>query len=312
VLPTISSRCQPVRFDPLPAAQLAQRLQARGIDPETATACARLSLGDGERALTLALDPELRARIETFARAPLHGRAHAEQAWRPLLDQARKAGAAAKAEVEAALAEELEYLPKKEHRRRETEFTERARRAERRAATGALEHALQLIGLWYRDLACIRAGAEELAHHSDRLDALREDAALRDGWLDAVASVNPDPAFPLLIAGQPRVSLRASTQAPRVQLDVRLFELGLNGRRRLITRGTYTLDSGSLTALGAIDVSISTQGNLWCAAPGHTLVLEVSNVDTPYIAPSRIVSVTEISNVRLDVPVRSPGECGSA
>ena len=57
VLPTISSRCQPVRFDPLPAAELATKLQARGIDPETATACARLSLGDGERALTLALDP---------------------------------------------------------------------------------------------------------------------------------------------------------------------------------------------------------------------------------------------------------------
>src|ERR687889_2582043 len=36
VLPTISSRCQPVRFDPLPAAELAERLQARGVDPETA------------------------------------------------------------------------------------------------------------------------------------------------------------------------------------------------------------------------------------------------------------------------------------
>ena len=181
VLPTISSRCQPVRFDPLPATDLATKLQGRGIDPETATACARLSLGDGERALTLALTPELRARTEAFARAPLHGRAHAEQAWRPLLEQARGAGAAAKQEVEAALAEELEFLPKKEHRRRETEFTERARRAERRASTGALEHALQLVGLWYRDLACVTAGAEELVHHSDRLEALREDAALRDG-----------------------------------------------------------------------------------------------------------------------------------
>ena len=104
---------------------------------------------------TLALSPELRARTEAFARAPLHGRAHAEQAWRPLLDQARGAGAAAKREVEAALAEELQYLPKKEHRKRETEFTDRARRAERRASTGALEHALQLVGLWYRDLACV-------------------------------------------------------------------------------------------------------------------------------------------------------------
>ena len=192
VLPTISSRCQPVRFDPLPATELAERLQARGIDPETATACARLSLGDGERALTLALAPELRAGAEAFARAPLHGRAHAEHAWRPLLDQARAAGAAAKLEVERALAEELEFLPKKEHRRRETEFTERARRADRRASTGALEHALQLVGLWYRDLACVAAQSEDLVHNTDRLEELRADAAQRDGhaWRAAVALVD--------------------------------------------------------------------------------------------------------------------------
>src|SRR5436190_136889 len=116
--------------------------------PEAATACARLSLGDAERALRLALGdgPALRARAEAFARAPLAGRAHQERAWRPLLEQARAAGGAAKEEVEAALAEELSYLPKKEHKRRETEFSDRARRAERRASTGALDHALQLIG----------------------------------------------------------------------------------------------------------------------------------------------------------------------
>jgi DNA polymerase-3 subunit delta' len=182
VLPTISSRCQPVRFDPLPVAALAQRLQSQGVAPDAADACARLSLGDGERALTLALGdgPALRARAETFARAPLAGRAHAERAWRPLLEQARAAGGAAKEEVEAALVEELSYLPKKEHKRRETEFTDRARRAERRASTGALDHALQLVGLWYRDAACVAAGAEELAHHSDRLPALREDAEGRE------------------------------------------------------------------------------------------------------------------------------------
>src|SRR5919109_4860708 len=52
VLPTISSRCQPVRFDALPASALAERLT--GVDPQTAIACARLSLGDGERAAALA------------------------------------------------------------------------------------------------------------------------------------------------------------------------------------------------------------------------------------------------------------------
>jgi DNA polymerase III subunit delta' len=194
VLPTISSRCQPVRFDPLPVAALAERLQSRGIDAPAADACARLSLGDGERALALALGdgPALRARAEAFARAPLAGRTHAERAWRPLLDQARAAGAAAKEDVEAALAEELSYLPKKEHKRRETEFTDRARRAERRATTGALDHALQLIGLWYRDVACVAAAAEELVHHSDRLDALRADAEgrVQAALLEKVALVD--------------------------------------------------------------------------------------------------------------------------
>jgi DNA polymerase-3 subunit delta' len=192
VLPTISSRCQPVRFDPLPVDKLAERLRSEGVAPEAAAACARLSLGDAERALRLALGdgPALRARAEAFAHAPLVGRAHQERAWRPLLEQARTAGGAAREEVEAALAEELSYLPKKEHRRRETEFTERARRAERRASTAALDHALQLVGLWYRDLACVAAGAEDLVHHADRLDALRADAEGRDGFLDRVALVD--------------------------------------------------------------------------------------------------------------------------
>jgi DNA polymerase-3 subunit delta' len=182
VLPTIASRCQPVRFDPLAADALADRLQSRGVPPETAQACARLSLGDGERALALALGdgPALRARAEAFARSPLHGTTAQEHPWRAMLEQARAAGAGAREEVEAALADELAYLPKKEHKRRETEYADRARRAERRAETGALDQALQLAGLWYRDLACVAAGAPELAHHTDRAAQLVDDAADRD------------------------------------------------------------------------------------------------------------------------------------
>src|SRR6202012_5523321 len=116
--------------------------------PPAAEACARLSLGDGEKALALALGdgPALRAAAEALARAPLHGTTGRDRPWRALLDRARSRGAAAREEVEAALAEELQFLPKKEHRRRETEFTERARRADRRAGTEALDHALQLAG----------------------------------------------------------------------------------------------------------------------------------------------------------------------
>src|SRR5215212_12048684 len=177
VLPTIASRCQPVRFDALGAEAVAQRLQARGVAPEAALACARLSLGDGEKALGLGLadGPLLRAGAEAFARAPLAGRASTAP-WEPLLKTAQHRGRMAREAVDAALAEELAYLPKKEHKKREREFGERAQRAERRARTGALDQALQLVGLWYRDLACVAAGAPELAHHSDRLEALHEDA----------------------------------------------------------------------------------------------------------------------------------------
>jgi DNA polymerase-3 subunit delta' len=181
VLATIASRCQPVRFDAPSAQELAGRLAGKGIDPATADACARLALGDGDRALALALGtgPRLRADAEAYARAPIQGRL-ADRPWTALLRTAQQAGAARREAVEAQLASELELLPRKDHARARREADERARRAERRAATAALDHALQLAGLWYRDVACVALEAPELAHHSDRLEVLAEDAALLD------------------------------------------------------------------------------------------------------------------------------------
>jgi len=178
VLPTIASRCQPVRFDPPAPAELAARLQARGAAPAQAEAAARLSLGDGERALLLAVGDgaALRAAAEAFARAALHGRVGPERPWLGLVELAAARAAAARVEYEERLAEELQFLPRKEHKRRESEVGEQARRAERRAQTAGLDHGLQLAGLWYRDLVCVAAGAPELAHNADRAEALAEDA----------------------------------------------------------------------------------------------------------------------------------------
>jgi DNA polymerase III subunit delta' len=178
VLPTIASRCQHVRFDALPSAELAAKLQ--GVAPETARACARLALGDGERAKRLAYGrgPALRQAAENYARAALRGET-AGKPWKPLLDEARRSGEEAATECEELAAAELAVTSKKDVKRVEREGAEKGRRASRRAATATLDHGLQLIGLWYRDLACVRDGAEDLAHHADRLDALREDAAMR-------------------------------------------------------------------------------------------------------------------------------------
>ena len=105
---------------------------------------------------------------------------------------------------------------------------------------------------------------------------------------------------PLLIAGQPSVSLHASPVAPRVQLDVRLIDVAPDGSRQLITRGTFVLEGPAADA----SVTIPTYGNLWQAPADHTLRLEITNIDSPYLAPSRVPSVTQITEVRLDLPIR--------
>jgi len=182
MLPTIRSRCQLVRFDALSPAALAERIGRRGIAPEQAASCARLALGDGERALALALDdgPALRAGGEALARAALAGRVGQVAPWRALLDVRKRRGDAAVAEVEAGLAEELELVARRERRRVENEYAERIRRTRRRVETGALDLGLQVAGLWLRDVACVAWGAPEVVHHVDRADALAQDAAGRD------------------------------------------------------------------------------------------------------------------------------------
>lgn len=108
-----------------------------------------------------------------------------------------------------------------------------------------------------------------------------------------------------LIAGQPQVTLSATTVAPRVQLDARLYDVKPDGSRLLVTRGTYTLDSGSpVTPIGTSNAKLVTYGNLWEVGVDDLIELELTNVDSPYITPSRVPSVTTIGDVKLTVPVR--------
>src|SRR5437588_2377369 len=50
VLPTIRSRCQLVRFEAPPIGDVAAQIEGEGIDSVAAMACARIALGDLERA----------------------------------------------------------------------------------------------------------------------------------------------------------------------------------------------------------------------------------------------------------------------
>ena len=110
----------------------------------------------------------------------------------------------------------------------------------------------------------------------------------------------------LLVAGEPMVTLHAISTGFRVQLNVRLFEVDAAGVKRLVTRGTYTAESAVPgVPLGEFEVTIPTYGNLWRATAGNALRLELTNVDSPYITPSRVPSATTVTSVRIDVPFRT-------
>jgi DNA polymerase-3 subunit delta' len=212
VLETIASRCQCVRFDPLPAARIAASLEgvervegmegvkgvgggagvelledgegvenAVSVEPERAHACARLALGDARLAARLASaeGAKLRARAEGFARAVLAGET-AGRPWMGLLDAAKQAGTSAGEASQERMASELELVPSKERKRYEREGLDARRRGERRARTSTLDLALGLAELWLRDVMCVCEGAPELIHAMDRRAELEQDAQDRD------------------------------------------------------------------------------------------------------------------------------------
>jgi DNA polymerase III subunit delta' len=184
VLPTIASRCQQVRFDPLSAELVQQRLTdpaGEAIDPTRAAACARLAAGDARLAERLASEQGVALRewaegfVRSTLRAPTDGRR-----WTGVLQTAKAAGAEAGAAATERLHEQAELLPSKERRKYEREGVDVVRRAERRARTATLDLGLRLVELWLRDAWCLASGASELVFALDRQAELAADADGRD------------------------------------------------------------------------------------------------------------------------------------
>jgi DNA polymerase III subunit delta' len=184
VLETVVSRCQLVRFDPLPAERIAAALEADGVEPARAGSCGRLALGNAARARFLASDDgqALRDDVDRLLRAVLAGHAAvAEEPWRPLLARAEERREAAEAVVAAQAQERLEIEPKgRERRALEREFEEAAKRDGRRARTEVLDLGLELTALGLRDLVCLSEGADGAVLATDRIEALAPSARGRD------------------------------------------------------------------------------------------------------------------------------------
>jgi DNA polymerase III subunit delta' len=233
VLLTIASRCQHVRFDPLPAAAIAERLglpEADNDDLERGRvlACARLAMGDAGMAAQLAREEgvELRARAEEYARRVLAGDTGGRP-WLGLVEGAKAAGAAATARAQERLQGELELLPSKERKRYEREGAEAQRRGERRVRTRTLDRGLRLVELWLRDLLCVREGAGELVYAVDRRGQLDEDA---DGLAPAALRAGME------LVGDTRLSLSANV-SEELALEALAYRLQALLAREAVAEG---------------------------------------------------------------------------
>jgi DNA polymerase-3 subunit delta' len=219
VLPTIASRCQQVRFDPLSMTCIQERLVGAEVDALQAQACAGLALGDADMASWLAGEQgqALRLRAQAFVRDALHERT-CERAWLGVLEQAKAAGAQAGERALARSEGELELLPAKERPRARREAAEAQRRIERRERTRTLDLALRLAELWLRDVWCLAERASELVYAVDCLVELREDAAGRP-------PARLRAGVELVAATRRRLSLNVAEELALEALAYRLEEL---------------------------------------------------------------------------------------
>ncbi len=190
LLETIASRCQPIDFAPVPVQAIEAQLEGSGPHDEL-SAAARLSAGDLVRARFLLSESgkALRAAAFELGRAVEGGSPDTQRestsgelpstapaAWRQLLRAAESAGEEAEVTTRAALEDEAETGVKRSAK----DIGDEAKRAARRRRTEVLDLGLELSGAWFRDLAAVAGGAEEVVLNTDRIGELRAVAASLD------------------------------------------------------------------------------------------------------------------------------------
>lgn len=161
LLETITSRCQPVDFAPLPVEAVEAALSGGGEGAEIAAA-ARLAGGDLELARFLLTENGEKLREQAVA-----------MNWTATLKTAEAEGEETEAATRAALEADKEAGLKRSAR----DVTDAAKRAGRRRRTELLDLGLALGAAWFRDLAVVASGAADLAYNRDRLADLQSKAA---------------------------------------------------------------------------------------------------------------------------------------
>ncbi|PLS86046.1 MAG: hypothetical protein CYG60_09220 [Actinobacteria bacterium] len=165
VLPTVVSRAQSVRFNPVPREEVVSFLLWRGYDEEEARLAASLGRGSVGLSLRYAAEGELRELRRAVLGAGFMFSANFDE-------RARAVEALVARAEEVGAAREREYLAGFEDGA-DRRAKDAAKRLGKAARDGAVAEALELLALLYRDAAVAAAGAEELVANVDRAGEIR-------------------------------------------------------------------------------------------------------------------------------------------
>ncbi len=207
VLPTVASRAQAVRFDPVSRGEISSFLLERGHSGDEAQLAAALGRGSVGLALRYAEEAELRELREAVFEAGFTLDGSFEDRYgvvEGIVVRAEGVGAAREREYLAAH-DENDGGP--DRRAREV-----AKRLGRAARDGAVAEALELLALLYRDAAVVVADAPELVANADRIEEIQDFVRDRGGadWVGAAR-----------VIGEARASL-AYNVSPEAILEVTL------------------------------------------------------------------------------------------
>jgi DNA polymerase III subunit delta' len=237
VLPTILSRAQALRFNPVPTSAVAGFLQGRGAaEPELAAELGRGSVG---LSLRYAEDPQFGELREAVFKAGFAFSEDFEGRHEAVRGIVVRAEAVGEARERAFLAEFDEgggatdnpgtnAAPTSKPDRRAKEGAKRAGKA---ARDGAVRESLELLALLYRDAAVMESGVEELAANTDRVGEIR-------GYVEEYPGA--DWAGAARALGEARAAL-AYNVSPEAILEVALSRI----RRKILVPSRGSLTSGS-------------------------------------------------------------------
>src|SRR3954453_16181378 len=89
-------------------------------------------------------------------------------------------------------------------------------------------------------------------------------------------------------------------------LNARVWDVAPDGKTLLVTRGTYRLDFPAYDALtGTLRLPLF--GNHWNLSPGHSVRLDLTAVDAPYLRPSNLPAQIPFGPPTLHLPTREAG-----